>query len=168
LLGVSALRSSIFGLCNLIAVGALASCSLVFPSDPAPPPVAFRISDGVLEMLIPECASEDIVSAAVYDYSPEADGPPVWSASGHRPHGDPSVVVFSESEWNSIAGSYAGLTSVGLEITTRGGDTYGGGLLFDEFTQASQLPAGVYLEGSSRVTQDDFERSARESCDDEE
>src|SRR3712207_6102600 len=63
------LRRSVAGVASLAAVLSLGGCALFFPSDPLSPPVAIRMIGPDLEMLIPDCEDQDIISAAVYALS---------------------------------------------------------------------------------------------------
>lgn len=153
------------GVGALSIAGLLFGCGL-FPSDPGPAPVAFRVEDRTVEMLIPDCGDgEEVASAAVYKYSAEPAESPVWTGSGHILSSRSNAVFFAESSWVTTEGSYADLGAAAFVVRTTTGGIYEGVLPPGSMQKASKLPSGEYSNGVARVTADEYEERAQDWCD---
>jgi hypothetical protein len=139
-------RTSSFAITAALLVTLLAGCG-IFPSDPKPPPLALRVDNGTISVLVPHCGDEKVLSAAVYDYGASSTSPAIWNASGYVERGSAEVRLETAS-WEVVSGSYNGFRDIGIDVRTDE-HLYGGGAAPADLDNATGLPVGIfYLEGA--------------------
>lgn len=131
-----------------VLVTLLAGCGL-FPSDPREPPLALRVDDGTISVLIPHCGDEKVVSAAIYDNGASSTSPAIWSASGYVDGGSTGVTLAATS-WEVVSGSYSGFRDIGIDVRTDA-HLYGGGAAPADVDNATGLPAGMFYLNGAKV-----------------
>lgn len=136
-------RTKVFTSCIVAScLVVLAGCGFA-PSDPKQAPLALRVDDGVITVIVPECGDDRVVAASVYDYNSSSLGDPTWRSEefvGVRDEG----IALGSSDWVKVAGSYSGLASIGIEIKSDR-RTYGGSATAEDLTKASGLPNGQFF-----------------------
>lgn len=99
-----------------VAAALLGGC---VPSDPERPPMGLRLDNGVLSVLVPECASSDPISAEVRPVSGSTFPPAIWESSGFR--GDVTKgIALSSDDWSSVSGSYVSVYPFDVTVRLRG------------------------------------------------
>jgi hypothetical protein len=105
-----------------LALGPLASVALVagcgfVPSEPDVPPVGVRQDAGILSIIVPHCSGAVVRSVNVIKFLTDREPDPSWSATGFT--GDLSQgIVLGPQNWSLVRGSYRGLTSFSIEVST--------------------------------------------------
>ncbi|NTW39414.1 MAG: hypothetical protein HGA44_05925 [Cellulomonadaceae bacterium] len=133
---------------------ALGGCGYL-PSDPESPPVGIRLDDGVLSVVVPRCADDAVLSAAVWARSEASSPPPRWTGSGFRGDQDRGIAL-AGTDWATTDGEYSTLDAYDVEVETEN-TIYG--MAFEEprtLDEISSLPDGSFDVNGAVMTSADY------------